>query len=383
MPKSRKGGAWNINYPHLITISDDSGSGRQFRTDFRLSQVLKWLQRNGIRYLCSGTDGRSIRIVSPGASGSANILTSPCPPHLMDGLFIKVIHNNGNAFTPLQSAELQSLRILQTVGLIGARDIPPHLSSILGWITDNTAATIGLVGSQFSDSVRHAFEAHPHTSNCLAQIFEQQGGPFAITFSERLNVIWEEHQGHFTHINQHGNQPIHFQSLKNIFEAVHQIALGIQELTNRNVVHNDLKPDNIGAVLRGGILTFKLIDFGLISEGRCNAGGTPGFSDSWPQINPPDQPIAEGGAKKDVYALGKILLVFLGLGNLVDVFNPYPNQGTIQEVLIARLPQARFVVPEYVRPITGLILEMIQPSRSDRCSIDRVVGYLGQIIAQL
>jgi serine/threonine-protein kinase/endoribonuclease IRE1 len=68
---------------------------------------------------------------------------------------------------------------------------------------------------------------------------------------------------------------------------LHQIISGVEYLHRMNVVHRDIKPQNILILLKGDTLNAKISDFGLskkLEEGassfyatRKNSGGTPGW----------------------------------------------------------------------------------------------------------
>ena len=83
------------------------------------------------------------------------------------------------------------------------------------------------------------------------------------------------------------------------------ILAGIEQLHVRNIVHGDLKPENIIFVQR----VLKIADTGLISRANCvPVGGTAPFRPPWPDAT---------GIECDIYAVGKLIYMLCTHGNPV------------------------------------------------------------------
>jgi len=87
---------------------------------------------------------------------------------------------------------------------------------------------------------------------------------------------------------------------------IRQIALGLEYLHSKNIIHMDLKPENLIAINKDDKFTeIKIVDFGLAEDistnpDLCSLNGTDGYK-SPEQIN--FEPISD---KSDMWALGCI-----------------------------------------------------------------------------
>lgn len=366
--ENQKAGSWVIQVPPVFRVNDDQGSQRQFRVDLRFGLLLEWFQREALPLICDGPDGGTIRIVASGSSGVGNTSLAPCRAHFPLGIFIKVIHNQGAPFSDMQIQELQSLAVLNRVGLMAAPH--PNLVFFGGWMVDNSPESIALTGSMVSPNIQAMIERNQLVLRRQQGIYVQPGGPFALIISERLNIIWSDTRGAFMEIES--GREADFKRINHILSFIVDCARGLQELHRKGLVHNDIKPDNIGGVTTGGRLTFKITDMGLISEGRCDNSGTMGFGDFW---NPPEA-IHPQGSKKDVYSLGKTILAAMGFFDLIEQINgavPIPEAlHRIQNTLA----MSGWFPPQYLASMSHLIAHMLAPERPRRISIDQVLSFV-------
>jgi serine/threonine-protein kinase len=107
----------------------------------------------------------------------------------------------------------------------------------------------------------------------------------------------------------------------NLLKLIYQISRGIADVHDRNIVHRDIKPDNMKLDAEGYV---KIFDFGL-AKGPALPGsttsltGTVGFMAPELFFSPPqiDKPV-------DVYAFGAMLFVFV-TGKLPPCARPWPQ----------------------------------------------------------
>jgi serine/threonine protein kinase len=135
-----------------------------------------------------------------------------------------------------------------------------------------------------------------------------------------------------------------------------QILNGIAYLHSRNVVHRDLKPQNILRDSYGGI---RVADFGMakvFEKGKSvtNIGGTESYA-------PPEyfDSVKYDGAKFDVWSLGVIFYQLLT--------STLPFSG------ISAILQVKYVVPTYIPVVYGdIIRNILVRDPSHRPSADEV-----------
>jgi serine/threonine protein kinase/formylglycine-generating enzyme required for sulfatase activity len=137
-------------------------------------------------------------------------------------------------------------------------------------------------------------------------------------------------------VREDGPLPVH-----RAVRYVHQVADALAYAHGEQVVHRDIKPDN---VLIDGVDAARLTDFGLVHDADSKEAGLTrsGTVLGTPQYMSPEQWQGEGiDARTDVFALG-VMLYFL----LTRRF-PFPGEGPAQ---ILRRQIAREMVPITERP---------------------------------
>ncbi|MSP58938.1 MAG: serine/threonine protein kinase [Myxococcales bacterium] len=155
-------------------------------------------------------------------------------------------------------------------------------------------------------------------------------------------------------------------------EAVHiiaQCASALQASHTNNIVHRDIKPDNIFLIKRGQDACFvKLLDFGIAkltgagaSSGMTRTGsviGTPAYMS-------PEQCDGKGNidSRSDVYSLGVVMYEML-CGRV-----PFPGEG-FGEILVAHLttvpPRPSTLIPGMPQGLDDIVMRCLEKDRTLR-----------------
>ncbi|MFO0694587.1 MAG: serine/threonine-protein kinase [Polyangiales bacterium] len=143
-----------------------------------------------------------------------------------------------------------------------------------------------------------------------------------------------------------------------------QIAEGLARAHDLDVVHRDLKPDNVFVSTAGGRSTVKLLDFGIarsLHDPRLtNAGEIFGT----PQYMAPERITSiDAGESADLYALGVMLFEML-TGRLP--FESDSLAGFFVKHLSETPPRPSSLVPDVPRRLEELILRLLAKRPEDR-----------------
>ena len=170
-------------------------------------------------------------------------------------------------------------------------------------------------------------------------------------------------------------------SLKNLIQEsdvplpldmVIKIATGVLEALNyahhKNIVHRDIKPDNI--VIQGD--TVKLTDFGLATLASILAKGEPGFIVGTPAYMSPEQIGGEGiDGRADLYSLGVTLFEMMSGGK-----RPF-EYGERRDMLMAHIeqtpPSVRQFNPAVPLTLDEIITKLLAKHPDDRYDSAQVV----------
>ena len=373
------GGQWEFQFtrergPREVLVSDNKGN-KSFYVDPRLRYVLRWLQEKGLPLICRHQN--DIRIANSGASGIGNVFEQPCDAPNLNGMFIKIIISKAGRFSGLQRIEIENLGLLQNKGLLGVdkNTISPFINYIYGWITDGSPDSKQLSNSESSVS-KNLLQIHNfHRDYTTIRGDPYSGIPYAITLGERLTITWEKTMVSLGQlkwayiINQgdlRGNVFKHGDNLEyNILKFIFCIASGLKDLNEKNLIHNDIKPDNIAGIYSDSEgYIWKIIDLGLISEGKESQGGTSPFMDThvFNEQYVSQQDMANA-AKKDIFALGISVLGILG-GNLNNIIN---------ELQRGNLPCPFLLSSLLSRGLSDIIYGMLIKSRSRRLDANQII----------
>ena len=169
-----------------------------------------------------------------------------------------------------------------------------------------------------------------------------------------------------------------------------QVALGLAAAHQINVVHRDLKPDNIFIVARGSGETAKVLDFGiakLLDEASADARTRTGTVMGTPAYMSPEQWMAarDLDARSDLYSLGIVLFECLAgrppfEGQMYELMNAHVNQAP------PRLDQFAGVPPSLAELVSRLLLKSREERPASAAEVARAllaeVERFGQIGGQ-
>jgi serine/threonine protein kinase len=160
-------------------------------------------------------------------------------------------------------------------------------------------------------------------------------------------------------------------------DLVGQICRGVQAAHDVDVIHRDLKPQNVALLSEQGKHHVKVLDFGqakLLDPDATQLTHEGGFGT--PEYMAPEQ--IEGtdcDRRTDIYALG-ILLYELLVGDVPFAGSPIDVLGKQLEVPVPRASE-RAADPERVAPFEGLIERCTAKRREDRyASVNELVSAL-------
>ncbi|CAD8137712.1 unnamed protein product [Paramecium pentaurelia] len=175
----------------------------------------------------------------------------------------------------------------------------------------------------------------------------------------------------------HGYELISKAASKLIFQGsemksfIHQMLLAIKDMHEHNIMHRDIKPQNI--MLKNGQLSQPcLIDFGLAVSTKKKgfpfpSCGSPGYSA--PEIIRFDETKKEYSGQCDIFSFGITLLVIL------YGFNPFKAQD--QKQTIKKNANAYFEFPSSIYPqeLEHLILQMTKKYPKDRITAEQALNH--------
>ena len=159
-------------------------------------------------------------------------------------------------------------------------------------------------------------------------------------------------------------------------KIIYQVSLALSYLHSRNIIHRDIKPDNIMIDENGDV---KLIDFDFCSEVlgeelRETSCGTPSYSS--PQVisgAPYD------GKKNDVWSLGVVLYAMVS-GRLPW----YQSRNLVK--FYERILTEPLIIPSYLtKNCSNLIREMLEVNEDKRIDINGVLRspFLSQVYSEV
>ena len=158
-----------------------------------------------------------------------------------------------------------------------------------------------------------------------------------------------------------------------------QLLHGVQVMHKQNIVHKDLKPENIGMTTALSANTdIKIIDLGsACSAGTCS--DTSGYTSTYAPPQMFNKSFGRAGAadqkKHDVFSAGLIIYEFFSTnvdsGQKQDG-NHYVTRGRHQTSLMKNDS-----IPTFVQ---SLLKSMLQPDVEKRCTIDQAIQKAAQIM---
>lgn len=164
-----------------------------------------------------------------------------------------------------------------------------------------------------------------------------------------------------------------------------QICAALEAAHERDVIHRDLKPDNVFLATEAGRTRVVLLDFGiakLVSGAGLEEGlTTPGTMVGTPEYMSPEQARGESvDARTDIYSLGTIAYEMFLEG--APFSGPSP-MDTIAAMLSNPPDMPSAVWPDIPSSLEKLLLAMIAKQRELRPTLDRVVRGLESARSEL
>src|SRR5690554_2282752 len=165
-------------------------------------------------------------------------------------------------------------------------------------------------------------------------------------------------------------------NINDLYNIIVQVCYGLDELHRLNIVHKDLKPDNIMYRLEDGELKVKILDFGFtkvdLQKNQQSISGT------LPYIAPEIYRGNKGVPESDFYALG-VTLYRVTTGTLPYTLEQLSDMITgSRSSLFPKFP--RDINPAIPAKLEKLILKLLEKNREDRFSDARsIIAYVNRI----
>ncbi|MCX7846096.1 MAG: CHASE2 domain-containing protein [Dictyoglomaceae bacterium] len=144
-------------------------------------------------------------------------------------------------------------------------------------------------------------------------------------------------------------------------EIIVEVAKALDHANSKNIIHRDIKPQNIMITFDGKV---KLMDFGIAHLGNLSTITQTGIFMGTPQYASPEQ--AEGSKvdiRSDIYSLGVVFF------ELLTGFLPYSEDTTITVMfkkLQEELPDPKSIKPEIPEGLSQIVKKMTARFPEDR-----------------
>lgn len=151
-----------------------------------------------------------------------------------------------------------------------------------------------------------------------------------------------------------------------VTEITGQVCSALDEAHRQNIVHRDIKPDNIIVYHSAGGLRVKVLDFGIAKLREATAGNLTlaGTVMGTPYYMSPEQCLGEEiDCRSDIYSLGIVLYEMLC--GVVPFNSPTPTAVVVQHVTQAP-PMLRSVVAGIPPAVESVVLRALEKRREAR-----------------
>jgi len=192
----------------------------------------------------------------------------------------------------------------------------------------------------------------------------------------------------YTYIPHYDDATDVFENKNLIFNHIVQMFMGVKHLSDNDIVHSDLKPENF-LLLNNGVI--KIIDFGAsiqctsgLIRGNMNISSTHGY-------NPPEiySSSSFNPFKSDVFSMGIVLFECIAKMTLVDTDGPYwmyadfPNRvfHNFDNILDDfKITYTGDLKPELIGEIMDLIKIMVKHINVDRITMTEASRRINEIV---
>jgi len=175
---------------------------------------------------------------------------------------------------------------------------------------------------------------------------------------------------------------------QNCVAIAHEVALALKAALGANLVHCDIKPENILSTSKLGPLPLKVMDFGLAKETSVltAAAGAASRGTVWggetvagtPEYMSPEQTLrrANVGPASDIYSLGVVLFEMLACKL------PYAAIDSVESARTAHAagkPATLNDCPGIPAGLVDLVASMLSLKQEDRPTVDEVIARLEEL----
>ena len=335
--KNKKGREWIVHGKNITDHNNKSLLNYKDIDSKYIDPVIKAIQDfqfNVLENECGKKSYSDIRVVQSGSAGSGNIFLCNKDNKM---LFIKLLH-------PQEVIYLQS----------GSKNTPveKELSSLHNQIKvskHDSFATVIKVISYSSYINKEYLKDIPSNKKIINTKIE---APVVFIIQTANNIVWNK-ESYIKEDRTVLDFRTNFKLIKSFIESMAQT---LQYLKSINVIHNDLKPDNITLHESRNKLSVKVIDLGGLSIDKRGNIGSPLYLDEFYY----SRSRCGSPYSKDMFSLGMTVIVILGFKKTAS---KWAKKSINKDDLINYIYSKLQFTKEENRFLIKLINNMISESR--------------------